>query len=35
MKIFLDDFNAKMGREDILKLTIKNESLHKIINHSS
>jgi hypothetical protein len=26
------DFNAKAGREDIFKLTIGNESLHKISN---
>jgi hypothetical protein len=32
MKILLGDFNAKVGREDILKLTIGNESLHKISN---
>jgi hypothetical protein len=31
MKILLD-FNAKVGREDIFKLTIGNESLHKISN---
>jgi hypothetical protein len=29
-KILLGDFNAKLGREDIFKLTIWNESLHKI-----
>jgi len=27
MKILLWDFNAKMGRECIFKLTIRNESL--------
>jgi hypothetical protein len=32
MKILLGDFNAKLGREDIFKLTIWNESLHKISN---
>jgi hypothetical protein len=32
MKILLGDFNAKVGREDILKLTIGNESLHEIGN---
>ena len=32
MKILLGDFNAKMGRENILKLTIGNESLHKESN---
>jgi hypothetical protein len=29
-KILLRDFSAKLGREDIFKLTIWNESLHKI-----
>jgi hypothetical protein len=29
MKILLGDFNAKLGREDILKLTAGNESLHE------
>ena len=32
MKILLGDFNAKVGREDILKPTIGKESLHKISN---
>jgi hypothetical protein len=32
MKILLGDFNAKVGREDISKPTIGNESLHKISN---
>jgi endonuclease/exonuclease/phosphatase family metal-dependent hydrolase len=32
MKILLGDFNAKVGREDIFKLTIGNESSHKISN---
>jgi hypothetical protein len=32
MKILLRDFSAKVGREDILKPTIGNESLHKISN---
>jgi hypothetical protein len=32
MKILLGDFNAKVGREDIFKPTIGNESLHKISN---
>jgi hypothetical protein len=32
MKILLGDFNAKVGREDIFKLTIRNESLHEISN---
>jgi endonuclease/exonuclease/phosphatase family metal-dependent hydrolase len=32
MKILLGDFNAKVGREDIFKLTVRNESSHKISN---
>jgi hypothetical protein len=32
MKILLRDFNAKVGREDILKPTIGNESLHATSN---
>jgi hypothetical protein len=32
MKILLGDFNAKVGREDIFKPPIWNESLHEIIN---
>jgi hypothetical protein len=32
MKILLDDFNAKVGRENIFKPTIGNESLHEISN---
>jgi hypothetical protein len=32
MKILLGDINAKLGREDIFKLTIGNESLHEISN---
>jgi hypothetical protein len=32
MKILLRDFNAKLGREDIFKPTIGNESLHEISN---
>jgi hypothetical protein len=31
-KILLEDFNAKVGSEDIFKPTIGNESLHKISN---
>jgi hypothetical protein len=30
MKILLGDFNAKVGRKDIFKLTTGNESLHEI-----
>jgi hypothetical protein len=32
MTILLEDFNAKVGRDDIFKLTIGNESLHEISN---
>jgi len=32
MKILLGDFNAKVGRENISKLTIGNESLHQNSN---
>jgi hypothetical protein len=32
MKILLGEFNAKVGKEDIFKLTIGNESLHEISN---
>jgi hypothetical protein len=32
MKILLGDVNAKVGREDIFKPTIRNESLHEISN---
>jgi exonuclease III len=32
MKILLGDFNAKIGREDIFKLTVGNETLHEISN---
>jgi hypothetical protein len=32
MKILLGDFNAKVGREGIFKLTNGNESLHEISN---
>jgi exonuclease III len=31
-KILLGDFNVKVGREDIFKLTIGNEILHEISN---
>jgi hypothetical protein len=34
MKIFLGDFNAKVGREDIFKPTIGNESVHEVSNHN-
>jgi exonuclease III len=32
MKILLGDFNAKVGRKDIFKPVIGNESLHKATN---
>jgi hypothetical protein len=32
MKILLGDFSAKVGRKDIFKLTIGNETLHEISN---
>jgi hypothetical protein len=32
MKILLGDFNMKVGREDIFKLTIGNENLPEISN---
>jgi hypothetical protein len=32
MKMLLGDFNAKVGRENIFKPTIGNESLHEISN---
>jgi hypothetical protein len=32
MKILLGDFNAKVGRENIFKLTIGNESPHQDSN---
>jgi hypothetical protein len=32
MKTLLGEFNANVGRKDISKLTIRNESLHKISN---
>jgi len=34
MKILLGDFNAKVGRENIFKPTIGNESLHQDSNDS-
>jgi hypothetical protein len=34
MKILMGDFNTKVGREDIFKPTIGNESLHEISNDS-
>jgi hypothetical protein len=32
VNILLRDFNAKVGREDILKTTTGNETLHEICN---
>jgi len=32
MKILLGDFYAKVGRENIFKPTVGNESLHKVSN---
>jgi hypothetical protein len=34
MKILLGDFNVKVGRENIFKLTIGNDTLHEISNDS-
>jgi hypothetical protein len=34
MKILLGDLNAKVGREDIFKPSIGNESLHEISNNN-
>jgi hypothetical protein len=34
MNILLGDFNVKVGKEEIFKLTIGNESLHEISNDS-
>ena len=33
MKIIVEDFNAKVGRENIFKPTIGNESLHQDSNN--
>ena len=33
MKILLGDFNVKVGRENIFKLTIENEGLHQDSNN--
>jgi hypothetical protein len=32
IKILLGDFNVKVGREDILRPTVWNDSLHEISN---
>jgi hypothetical protein len=32
MKILLGDFSAKVGRKDIFKPTVVNDSLHEINN---
>ena len=34
MKILLGDFNAKLGREDIFKPIIGQESLHQVSNEN-
>jgi hypothetical protein len=34
MTIFLGDFNAKVGRKDIFKQIIGNESLHEASNNN-
>jgi hypothetical protein len=34
MKILLSDFNAKVGRKNIFKPTVRNESLHETSNDS-
>jgi hypothetical protein len=34
IKILLGDFNAKIGRKDIFKLIIGNESLHEASNEN-
>jgi endonuclease/exonuclease/phosphatase family metal-dependent hydrolase len=34
MKIVLGDFNAEVGRQDIFKLIIGNESLHEVSNNN-
>jgi hypothetical protein len=34
LKILLGDFNAKVGRENIFKPTIGNDSLHEISNNN-
>jgi hypothetical protein len=34
MKRFIEYFSAKVGKEDILKPTPGNESLHEIINNN-
>jgi hypothetical protein len=34
MKILLEDFSAKVGRENIFKPTIRNESLHHDSNEN-
>jgi exonuclease III len=34
IKIFLGDFNAKIGRKDIFKPTIGNETMHEISNNN-
>jgi hypothetical protein len=35
MKILLQDLNAKLGRQDIFKLSVGNESLNQVIPGNS
>jgi hypothetical protein len=36
MKILSGDFNAKLGRKDIFKLTVRKESLHlRVVNFAT
>jgi hypothetical protein len=34
MKILLGDFSTKVGRENIFKLTVGNESFHEVNNYN-
>jgi len=34
MKILLGDFNSKVGKENIFKPTIENESVHQVSNNN-
>jgi hypothetical protein len=34
MKILIGDFNARVGREDIFKPTIRNAGIHEISSHN-
>jgi hypothetical protein len=35
MKIFVGNFNANVGREDIFKPIIVNENLHEVVNDNA